>query len=73
VRRLLCGHSSLKRFLSLSLVAMFFFLGEALVISSSAAFIIGLCREKCFGAFMGMAHITYDVGHASGPIPPASS
>jgi MFS transporter, DHA1 family, multidrug resistance protein len=58
----------LQNFYLLSLAALIFGLGEALVTSSSAALIIDICQEKHFGAAMGTFGTIYDVGHASGPI-----
>jgi MFS family permease len=58
----------LQDFYLLSLAALVFGLGEALVTSSSAALIIDICKEKHFGAAMGTFGTIYDVGHASGPI-----
>lgn len=58
----------LQDFYLLSLAALVFGLGEALVTSSSAALIIDICKEKHFGAAMGTFGTIFDVGHASGPI-----
>lgn len=58
----------LHGFYLLSLAALIFGLGEALVTSSSAALIIDLCQEKHFGAAMGTFGTLFDIGHASGPI-----
>jgi len=58
----------LQDFYLLSLAALIFGLGEALVTSSSAALIIDLCQEKHFGAAMGTFGTLFDIGHASGPI-----
>jgi MFS family permease len=58
----------LHDFYLLSLAALIFGLGEALVTSSSAALIIDLCQEKHFGAAMGTFGTLFDIGHASGPI-----
>lgn len=58
----------LHDFYLLSLAALVFGLGEALVTSSSAALIIDLCQEKHFGAAMGTFGTLFDIGHASGPI-----
>lgn len=58
----------LHDFYLLSLAALIFGLGEALVTSSSAALIIDICQEKHFGAAMGTFGTIFDVGHAAGPI-----
>lgn len=58
----------LKGFYSLTLMALFFGLGEAFVTSSSAALVADICRERHFGTAMGTFGTIFDIGHASGPI-----
>lgn len=58
----------LGNFWTLSLAALVFGLGEALVTSSSAALVADLCRKRHYGAAMGTFGTIFDVGHASGPI-----
>jgi len=58
----------LTTFWTLSIAALVFRLGEALVTSSSAALVADLCRKRNFGAAMGTFGTIFDVGHASGPI-----
>jgi DHA1 family multidrug resistance protein-like MFS transporter len=55
-------------FWPLSVAALVFGLGEALVTSSSAALVADLCRKRHYGAAMGVFGTIFDVGHASGPI-----
>jgi len=58
----------LANFWTLSVAALVFGLGEALVTSSSAALVADLCRKRHYGAAMGTFGTIFDVGHASGPI-----
>lgn len=59
---------TLGAFWSLSLAALCFGLGEALVTSSSAALVADICRRQHYGTAMGAFGTIFDVGHASGPI-----
>jgi len=55
-------------FWPLMLLCLVFGLGEALVTSSSAAFVGDLCRSRSLGAAMGVFGTIKDSGHALGPI-----
>lgn len=70
---MLCGATIMgiphvEDFLLLLLLASGFGFGEALVTSSSAAFIADLSDASNLGAGMGLRGTIMDVGHASGPI-----
>ncbi len=54
-------------YLLLSLAGIFG-VGEAFVTSSSAAMVVGFCKEQHYGAAMGTFGSIFDIGHASGPI-----
>jgi MFS transporter, DHA1 family, multidrug resistance protein len=58
----------LTGFWPLLIAAAGFGFGEALVTSSGAALVAGLCKERHFGTAMGTFGTIFDVGHASGPI-----
>lgn len=55
-------------FFSLLGLTMVFGLGEALVTSSSAAFVGDLCHARSLGTAMGVFGTVKDTGHALGPI-----
>lgn len=54
-------------YLLLSLASIFG-VGEAFVTSSSAAMVAEFCKERHYGAAMGIFGSLFDIGHASGPI-----
>ena len=49
-------------------LSMAFGIGEAFVTSSSAAMVTEFCKERHYGAAMGVFGTIFDIGHASGPI-----
>ena len=53
---------------ALFFLAAGFGLGEAIVISSTSAFVADLWRERSLGPAMGAYGTIMDIGHASGPI-----
>jgi MFS family permease len=59
---------TLQSFNHLLIPALLFGLGEALVTSSTAALVVDICREKHYGAAMGVFGTIFDIGHAAGPI-----
>lgn len=70
---LICGATIMlipqaSSFLPLVVFAAGFGFGEAVVTSSSAAFIADLSTMKNLGAGMGLRGTIMDVGHASGPL-----
>lgn len=62
------GIPQVSTFPFLLLLAAGFGLGEAIVTSSTAAFIADLSDENSLGAGMGLRGTIMDIGHASGPI-----
>lgn len=57
-----------QSFLILLLLAAGFGFGEAVVTSSSSAFVADVSQLKTLGAAMGMQGTVSDIGHASGPL-----
>lgn len=55
-------------FLLLLVPALLFGFGEALVTSSTAALVADICKEKHYGAAMGVFGTIFDIGHAAGPL-----
>jgi len=55
-------------FYVLIFLSMIFGIGEAFVTSSSAAMVAEFCKERHYGAAMGVFGSIFDIGHASGPI-----
>src|SRR3989338_6709494 len=55
-------------FYALIFLSMIFGIGEAFVTSSSAAMVAEFCKERHYGAAMGVFGSIFDIGHASGPI-----
>lgn len=64
----IAGIPQVTQFPELLLLAAGFGFGEAVVTSSSAAFIADLSDSKNLGAGMGLRGTVMDIGHAAGPI-----
>jgi MFS family permease len=64
----ICAIPHMTQFPLLMILSAGFGFGEAVVTSSSAAFIADLSQGKSLGAGMGLRGTIMDVGHAGGPI-----
>lgn len=62
------GMPQFTQFLPLFILAAGFGFGEAVITSSSAAFIADLAAPENVGAGMGLRGTIMDIGHASGPV-----